>query len=83
MPTHKSAAKRMKTAERDRQRNRRVKTGLRSAVKDFKATKAGEKKNADYKEISRLVDIAARKGVIHKNKAGRTKSRLAKQLKAK
>ncbi len=83
MPTHKSAAKRMKTAERDRQKNRRVRTGLRSAIKEFRDMKPGEKKQADYKELSRLVDVAARKGVIHKNKAARTKSRLSKQLKAK
>jgi small subunit ribosomal protein S20 len=73
----------MKTAERDRQRNRKVKTTLRTAVKEFKAKKNSEDKTSEFREISRLVDVATRKGVIHKNKAARTKSRLAKQLKAK
>jgi small subunit ribosomal protein S20 len=73
----------MKTAERDRQKNRRVKTTLRSAIKEYRAKKTGEENLPEYKEISRLVDVAASKGVIHKNKAARTKSRLAKLLKAK
>ena len=73
----------MKTAERDRQRNRRVRTTLRTAIKDFDAKKSGKDKTGEFREITRLVDVAARKGVIHKNKAARTKSRLAKRLKAK
>ena len=83
MPTHKSAAKRMKTAERDRQKNRKVKATLRGAIKDFKTGKKTEEKAANYKNLVSLLDSAARKKVIHKNKAARTKSRLAKQLKAK
>ncbi len=83
MPTHKSAAKRMKTAERDRQKNRRVKTTLRTAIKEFKAKKNSAEKVGEFKQLTSMVDVAARKGVIHKNKAARTKSRLAKQLKAK
>ena len=83
MPTHKSAAKRMKTAERDRLKNRKIKTGLRSTIKDFKALKGTDEKAAGYKALVSILDTAARKKVIHRNKAARTKSRLAKQLKAK
>ena len=83
MPTHKSAAKRMKTAERDRQKNRKVKSTLRGAIKNFTAKKSGDEKTADFKGLSSILDRAARKGVIHKNKAARAKSRLSKQLKSK
>jgi len=83
LPTHKSAAKRMKTAERDRQKNRKVKSTLRGAIKNFTAKKSGDEKTADFKELSSILDTAARKRVIHKNKAARTKSRLSKQLKSK
>ena len=83
MPTHKSAAKRIKTAERDRQKNRKVKSTLRGAIKSFNAKKAGEEKAAEFKELTSVLDRAASKGVIHKNKAARTKSRLSKHLKAK
>ncbi len=72
----------MKTAERDRLKNRKTKTNLRSAIKDFKEGK-GEQKAASYKTVVSLADSAAKKHVIHKNKAARIKSRLSKQLKSK
>jgi small subunit ribosomal protein S20 len=81
LPTHKSAAKRMKTAERDRRKNRVLKTRLRAAVKTFKSRKGSEKKEDEFKEVVSLLDRAAGKGVIHKNKAARDKSRLSKHLK--
>ena len=83
MPTHKSAAKRMKTAERDRQKNKRVKSNLRAAIRDYKAGKAGQEKIAEFRELTSIIDGAAKKGVIHKNKAARTKSRLSKLVKPK
>lgn len=83
MPTHKSAAKRMKTAERDRLKNRTAKTTLRSAVKEFKSKKSADEKQAGIKQLAKALDKAVHKGVIHKNKAARTKSRMAKALKAK
>jgi small subunit ribosomal protein S20 len=73
----------MKTAERDRQKNKRVRTTLRAAVKSFKESKPGEGRNAEFKELTSTLDSAARKGIIHKNKAARTKSRLAKLVKGK
>ncbi|OGC93781.1 MAG: 30S ribosomal protein S20 [candidate division Zixibacteria bacterium RBG_16_53_22] len=83
MPTHKSAAKRMKTAERDRQKNKRVKSNLRAAIRDYKAIKSGQEKAAEFKELTSVIDSAAKKGVIHKNKAARTKSRLSRLIKTK
>jgi small subunit ribosomal protein S20 len=83
LPTHKSAAKRVKTAERDRQRNKNVKSILRATVKEFKSSKGGEKKASEFKELVSLLDKAAHRRVIHKNKAARTKSRLARLLKTK
>ena len=56
----------------------------RTAVKRFRsAVEAGE---ANVEELFRLaakeIDSAATKGLIHKNKAARDKSRLARLLKA-
>jgi small subunit ribosomal protein S20 len=82
LPTHKSAAKRMKTAERDRLKNRKTKATLRSAIKDFKAGKP-EDKAAALRTVASTADSAARKHVIHKKKAARIKSRLARSLKTK
>ena len=81
MPTHKSAEKRIKTSEKARLRNRRIKAIVRGAVKDFEAEKDTAKKSEVFKKVSSVLDKAARKGVIHKNKAARDKSRLTKSAK--
>ncbi len=82
MPKHKSAAKRMKTAEKARLRNRPVKAAIRGAVKAAQTEKDPEKKSASLKAAASALDRAARKGVIHANKAARIKSKLAKKVKA-
>jgi small subunit ribosomal protein S20 len=72
----------MKTNEKARLRNRSVKTGIRGAVKRADAS-SGEEAEASLRNAASLLDSAARKHVIHKNKAARQKSRLAKKLKSK
>ncbi len=81
MPTHKSAEKRIKTSEKARLRNRRIKAMVRGTVKDFEAEKDTAKKSEKFKKVSSVLDKAASKGVIHKNKAARDKSRLLKSAK--
>lgn len=81
MATHKSAEKRIKTAEKERRANRRVKSMVRGAVKDFTAEKDNASKAEKFKTVSSVLDKAAGKKVIHKNKAARTKSRLSKAIK--
>jgi len=76
LPQHKSAAKRIKTSEMARQRNRRVKSSVRAALKTYLTDK--EKSPDKLKAIARVLDKAASRKVIHKNKAARLKSRLAK-----
>lgn len=77
MPQHKSCYKRIKTSQSARQRNRRVKSIIRGALKEFKADQ--DKSPEKVKVITKVIDKAAAKRVIHKNKAARIKSRLAKQ----
>ena len=79
MPTHKSAKKRLKTNEKSNIRNRAVKSQLRTLVKNAE-TSVDE---ASLKEAVSLLDRAARKKVIHPNKASRMKSRLAKMVQKK
>ncbi|UCE66852.1 MAG: 30S ribosomal protein S20 [Candidatus Zixiibacteriota bacterium] len=81
MPTHRSAEKRMKTAEKARQRNRRTKSLIRGAAKELSVEKDAAKKSEKLKKVSSILDKAAGKNVIHKNKAARTKSRLSKTIK--
>ena len=56
-------------------RNRAQRSALRTAIK--KARAAGATADAKVQAV-RLLDRAARKGLIHKNTAGRYKSKLAK-----
>ncbi len=82
MPTHKSAAKRIKTSAEAQRRNRRVKSTMRSAMKLVEAEKDPQKKIEHIKLATSIVDKAARRRVIKKNKAARIKSRLSKAAKA-
>jgi small subunit ribosomal protein S20 len=78
----KSQIKRNKTNEKARQRNKAVKSSLRTAVRRFReAAAAGDgAKATEYAQAaSRQLDKAASKGVIHKNQAANRKSALAAQ----
>ncbi|WP_054675999.1 30S ribosomal protein S20 [Lacticaseibacillus sharpeae] len=79
MPQIKSAKKRVLTQEAARQRNAAQRNAMRSAVKSFKTAKASDADNANdlFKAATRAIDMAKSKGLIHANKAGRDKSRLA------
>jgi len=80
MANNKSAKKRVLVAERNRLRNRTVRTALRTQVKKYRSAVA----EGDAAEVARLlpevhaiIDKSAKKGVIHENTARRYKSRLA------
>ncbi len=73
---HKSAVKRHRQSVRARTRNRAVKSELRGALKEIKTSPDAKKLSA----TSALLDKAVKRGVLHKNTAARSKSRLAKML---
>lgn len=75
MPHHKSASKRLKTAEKSRQRNLGVKSTVRKQLKRQRAAGDEAMLPATHAEL----DKAARKGVIPKRRAARLKSRTARQ----
>ena len=82
MANIKSQIKRNKQNERRHERNKSVKTGLKSAVRKFReAAEAGDKETAVVlgREASKKLDKAASKGVIHKNQAANRKSAIAKK----
>jgi small subunit ribosomal protein S20 len=74
LPTHKSAEKRLKTSQRANVRNKQLKSGIKTLIRKTEASP----EEASLKQTASALDSAARKGVIHPNKAARTKSRLAK-----
>jgi len=85
MPNIKQQEKRMRKSEEQRLRNKAIKSALKTDIKKYEAAVAsGDAESAEkaYNEVSRALDKAASKGVIHKNKAANKKSRLYKSLKA-
>ncbi|MCI1746941.1 MAG: 30S ribosomal protein S20 [Acidipropionibacterium sp.] len=83
MPNIKSQVKRVKTNEKARQRNKAVKSALRTHVRNFRqAAEAGDQEKAlTYAKIAnRQLDKAVSKGVIHKNQAANRKSAISKKL---
>lgn len=77
MANIKSQKKRILTNAKRAERNKAVKSELKTRVKT--ATTQPENEEALRLAVKRL-DMAAAKGVIHKNQAARRKSRLMKKL---
>lgn len=78
----KSAMKRVKTSEKRRARNLAVRRAVRIAFKQAEraiAGKSGEAKKL-ASEASSIMDKAVERGIIHRNRAARQKSRLVKKL---
>ena len=79
----KSQIKRIKTNEKARQRNKAVKSELRTYVRKFReAVETGnvEEATVAMRTASRKLDKAVSKGVIHKNQAANRKSAIAQRL---
>ena len=84
MPIIKSAKKRVRVASKAAVRNSKTKRGLKGALKAFHAAVSGGKKETKelQSKAQSALDKAAKKGVMHKNKAARKKSQVAKAAKA-
>ena len=85
MANIKSQIKRNKQNEKRHERNKAVKTNLKSALRKFRAAAdAGDKETALVagRDAAKKLDKAASKGVIHKNQAANRKSAIAKKAAA-
>ena len=85
MANIKSQIKRVKTNEKRRQRNKSVRSAVRTAVRKFReAAEAGDTEQVVtlQRAAARALDKAASKGVIHKNQAANRKSAMAKRADA-
>ena len=85
MANIKSQIKRNKTNDKARERNKAVKSELRTEVRRAREAIAGGDKAAAEKALAkaaRKLDKAAGKGVIHANQAANRKSAIAKQVAA-
>ena len=82
MANIKSQKKRVLTNAKAHERNKAVKSGVRTAIRKVDAAvaegdAAAAKKAAE--DASRLLDKAASKGVVHKNQAANRKSSITKR----
>ena len=85
MANIKSAKKRILVTQTKTAQNRIVKSALKTAIKKFEAAVASsntDEANTLFVKVTKALDMAAQKGVVHKNMAARKKSRLAAKLKA-
>ena len=84
MPQRKAAKKALKQNKKRHQKNLQLKQKIKSALKAFKksldATDSSLRQK-NLQELYKVLDKAAQKNIIHKNKAARKKSRLSKLLK--
>jgi small subunit ribosomal protein S20 len=84
MANIKSARKRARQAVGRRAHNMRLRTTVRSAIKNVaKAVAAGKKDAAAavLRDSQRIIDRVVAKGIMHRNAGDRHKSRLAQAVK--
>lgn len=78
-----SAVKAYRQSIKRREHNRQLRSRLRSALKAIRAAIDGNDMDAAKESLNEtfsLVDKMANKGIIHRNTAGRYKSRLVQRL---
>lgn len=83
MANIKSALKRIAVTERRTLRNKMIKSSVKTIVKKFDAAVVAgnfEEAKAMLPTVTKAIDQACAKGVMHKNSASRKKSNLAVKL---
>jgi small subunit ribosomal protein S20 len=79
----KSQIKRNRQNEARRERNKAVRSEMKTRVKNVVAdAEAGDDTEESLRMAVKRIDTAAAKGVIHKNEAARRKSRLVRRINA-
>lgn len=78
MPVTKQARKKLRKDLRREKKNRQLKSNFKKTLKNTRKSPTLKKLSA----ASKVIDKAAKKKVIHKNKAARLKSRLARLSKS-
>jgi small subunit ribosomal protein S20 len=81
--SHASALKAHRQSLKNREHNRQFRSRLRGALRDVRTAIAGKDlagAKTALKETISLIDRMASKGIIHRNAAGRYKSRLATRI---
>lgn len=74
MPVTKTAKRALRSSKKKKAVNQKIRARLEASIRTAKK----EKTPSSVREAISVVDKAAKKNVIHKNKAGRIKSTLSK-----
>ena len=85
MATHASALKAHRQSLKNREHNRQFRSRLRNALRSIRTAVDGNDlagAKAALKQTISLIDRMASKGIIHRNAAGRYKSRIMTRLAA-
>jgi len=77
MAHHKSALKRIRQTEARRLRNRYFSRTTRNAVSKLRKETNKEEAEKSFPQVASMIDILAKRHIIHKNKAANLKSGLA------
>jgi small subunit ribosomal protein S20 len=82
MANIKSQKKRILTNARRHERNKAVRSGLKTRVKnaDRSAVEGADDTDEQVRRAVKALDMAAAKGIIHKNQAANRKSKLMKRV---
>ena len=83
LASHESALKAHRQSLKHREHNRQFRSRLRNALRGIRASIDGDDltgAKAALRQTISLIDKMTSKGVIHRNAAGRYKSRLANRL---
>lgn len=78
MANSKSARKRIRQSRRRQEQNRQQRSRLKSAIKGVQSAESAEEATAAFKRASALLDRFSGRYLLHRNKAARKKSQLAK-----
>lgn len=80
MPQHKSAEKRVRQNAKRRERNRMHRSRMRTMVRKLKETSDPAEASTQLDDIKAYIDRLTSKGIMHRNKAANTKSKLERHV---
>ena len=78
MAHHQSAKKRVRTSQKQHERNKAYRTELKTQVKKVRSSQKKETATIALKEAQSVIDKLVTKGIIPKNRAANKKSKLTR-----
>ena len=82
MANHKSSKKRIRQTKLRTLRNRYAAKTMRNALKKIRLSQDAVEVRTLFPKVCSMLDKLAKRNVIHKNKAGNLKSKIAKRVNA-